>query len=157
MLLLLACAPLALKATFEPPTIIHRSYDGQHAWFSELVAIGAKRTLMVGLSLGGDGTPCPPPALAGEASSGCTNSNSTGGGVARSSTASPPLLLLPLLLLLLLTHPVCVTVTLFSGLVDPSVTPTTRKACSKEMMAKFAAREAALIKKWGGMYYVPTA
>jgi hypothetical protein len=50
----------SLSADWEAPTIVHRSYGGQHAWFSE-VAVPSHGALIAALSLGGDGTTCPPP------------------------------------------------------------------------------------------------
>ena len=52
-----------VKIDFEPPVIVHRSFDGQHAWFSSLLqpSTGPTNGLLLDMSLGGDGTPCPPP------------------------------------------------------------------------------------------------
>jgi len=65
-----------LAASFERPSLVHRSYGGQHAWFSSVLAPGHAAAghaaagnaaagnagdLLAVLSLGGDGTPCPPP------------------------------------------------------------------------------------------------
>jgi hypothetical protein len=54
-----ATPPPRVSATFEDPTLVHRSYGGQHAWFSSVLAPAGR--LVVDMSLGGDGTPCPPP------------------------------------------------------------------------------------------------
>ena len=57
-----AATAAAVAATFEPPVVVHRSFDGQHAWFSSLVdPRDQRRNLVLSMSLGGDGTPCPPP------------------------------------------------------------------------------------------------
>jgi len=52
----------AVTATFEPPVVVHKSFDGQHAWFSSLTdPEDPQHDLLLSMSLGGDGTPCPPP------------------------------------------------------------------------------------------------
>ena len=52
----------AVTATFEPPVVVHKSYDGQHAWFASLTdPQNPQHDLLLSMSLGGDGTPCPPP------------------------------------------------------------------------------------------------
>ena len=51
---------MPIHATFSPSTVVHESFNGQHAWFSSV--LNAQRgVLIVAMSLGGDGTPCPPP------------------------------------------------------------------------------------------------
>jgi hypothetical protein len=56
-----ATADVALK--FHAPVLVHKSYNMQHAWFSELSTTSPRATnnLLLTFSLGGDGTTCPPP------------------------------------------------------------------------------------------------
>eukprot|EP00041_Stephanoeca_diplocostata_P023748 m.589619 g.589619 ORF g.589619 m.589619 type:complete len:462 (+) comp22372_c0_seq3:80-1465(+) len=55
-----------VNVSFESPILVHSSFDGQHAWFSSLFPISvadavSNELLLVDMSLGGDGTACPPP------------------------------------------------------------------------------------------------
>ena len=67
---LLVSTSTSLHVSFEPPTVVHKSYNLQHAWFSSLAPLPSSSTnndnpandnLLLSFSLGGDGTPCPPP------------------------------------------------------------------------------------------------
>ena len=53
----------ALNITFHAPTLVHQSFNLQHAWFSSLASTSSLPTnnLLLSFSLGGDGTSCPPP------------------------------------------------------------------------------------------------
>ena len=53
-----------LNVHFEPPVLVHQSFHGQHAWFSSILCPNSSELsddLLLTMSLGGDGTPCPPP------------------------------------------------------------------------------------------------
>eukprot|EP00039_Didymoeca_costata_P023488 m.7309 g.7309 ORF g.7309 m.7309 type:complete len:427 (+) comp3686_c0_seq1:77-1357(+) len=56
----------SIQARFEAPTIAHISHGFEHAWFSNLLwpslePHGLNGTILLTGSMGGDGTPCPPP------------------------------------------------------------------------------------------------
>jgi hypothetical protein len=51
-----------ITATWEAPIVAHQSCGGAHAWFSSLLdPRDTGHSLLLDFSLGGDGTPCPPP------------------------------------------------------------------------------------------------
>eukprot|EP00937_MAST-01D_sp_MAST-1D-sp2_P001775 g1775.t1 len=48
----------------EDPVVAHRAYNKTHAWFSQLLVPSSDadgQRLLLDFSMGGDGTPCPPP------------------------------------------------------------------------------------------------
>jgi hypothetical protein len=69
-----------LNVHFEPPVLVHRSFNGQHAWFSSILCpdvSGLSDKLLLTMSLGGDGTGCPPP---GGAPQNCSMTQYTNNG-----------------------------------------------------------------------------
>ena len=63
VLTFLAQSVTSLQVTFTRPTVVHKSYNLQHAWFSSLASLQVTPSdhLLLSFSLGGDGTACPPP------------------------------------------------------------------------------------------------
>ena len=57
-----AASPPAVAVAWEDPVVVHQSCDGVHAWFSSVVQpLSPSDRMILTMSLGGDGTPCPPP------------------------------------------------------------------------------------------------
>ena len=51
-----------VEVTWEDPVVVHQSCDGVHAWFSSVAQpLSPSDRMVLTMSLGGDGTPCPPP------------------------------------------------------------------------------------------------
>ena len=74
-----AAAAPSVAASFDTPVVAHATSDGVHSWFSSIMTPLSKGgdAMVMTLSQGGDGTPCPPPGKTQNCS--CAYRPATGG------------------------------------------------------------------------------